>query len=255
MIRKDDPIVSLAMWIRGVRYGMKPSIISLKNKMRSLPIEGLGQDLYIVLNAPSVMTQDLSVLKGKNTMFVNRGFTHPLYQELQPKYHVFVDSKLIKGIWPIKWFDEILKLSPKTKILLPIEWSNNVMFKPYINNIYWLNWEVPFTNLAVAGSCFSFAIQQKFEKIYFTGFDANGIGYEMVKSNNSHFYGNDPELQGKSTKQFAIDLYMHSRYFHELNKFGDYCKKHNIKIINLTNGGLIDMFPRENILPLLNAVE
>ena len=30
-----------------------------------------------------------------------------------------------------------------------------------------------------------------------------------------------------------------------------YCKKRNVELVNITNGGLLDMFPRENILPLL----
>ena len=102
------------------------------------------------------------------------------------------------------------------------------------------------------GACFSFAIQQKFEHIYFAGFDATGIGHEMVKTANSHFYGDDRELEGKSTQQFVIDLYMHSRHLHDLNRLAEYCKVRNIQIINITNGGLLDMFPRKKLLPLLD---
>lgn len=251
MIMKDDPIVFLGMWARSIRYRIKPSIIRLKRKMRSIPKEGIGQELFIILNAPSIKRQDFNYLIGKNTMFVNRGFMHPLYKELRPKYHVFVDPKLINGIWPVDWLNEIHMLSPTTKILLPIEWSEYSLFRPYLNYIYWLNWSLPYHNLAVAGSCFAFAIQQQYKKIYFTGFDANGIAYEMVQADNSHFYGNDVELQGKSTKQFAIDLYMHSRHLHDLNRLADYCSKHGVEIINIGEGGLLDMFPREIKLPLL----
>ena len=39
-----------------------------------------------------------------------------------------------------------------------------------------------FNNLGVSGSCFSFCNTTKnFEHIYFTGFDATGIGHEMIK--------------------------------------------------------------------------
>lgn len=251
MIRKDDYIVSLAMFIRGLKYKLKPSYVKMKH-MATYPPEGEGKDLYIILNAPSLMSQDLSVLKGKTLMFVNRGFTHPLYMELSPKYHVFVDPKLVKGIWPVEWLAEIHEKSPKTTILLPIEWANLDLFKPYHGFIKWLTWQLPFYNLAVAGCCISYGIQQKYDRIYFTGFDANGIGYELVRSANSHFYGNDKELEGKSTEQFSIDLYMHSRHFHDLNRLALFCKKKGIKVINITNGGLLDMFPREKILPVIN---
>ena len=214
----------------------------------------INDNLYIILNAPSLKTQDLSVLKGKTLMFVNRGFKHPLYSELSPKYHVFVDSKMIKGVWPVSWIDEILKMSPQTKILLPLEWANNPKFKPYNKHIYWLTWKLPFHNLGVSGACFSFGIQQCFKCIYFTGFDATGIAYEMIQSSDSHFYGNDKELEGKKSDQYVIDLLMHSRHLHDLNRLSIYCQRKNIELINITNGGLLDMFNREQILPILKTV-
>lgn len=253
MIKKDDWILSFVESLRSIKNELSRTQHSVREKMRSRPLVGIGEDLYILLNAPSLNTQDLSVLKGMNIMFVNRGFMHPLYGKLQPKYHVFIDSKMLKGIWPIGWLDEIWKKSPNTQILLPIAWYTNPLFADYRNNdkVYWLNWNLPFYNLGVSGACFSFAIQQKYEHIYFAGFDATGIGHEMVKTANSHFYGNDKELEGKSTKQFVIDLYMHSRHLHDLNRLAEYCKKHNIAMINITNGGLLDMFPRKKLLPLL----
>ncbi len=254
MIKKDDWILSFAEGLRSLKNVLNGTLQAVKKKMRSLPLEGNGEDLYILLNAPSLNTQDLSVLVGKNTMFVNRGFMHPLYERLQPKYHVFVDSKMLLGIWPVSWLEDIWKKSPNTKILLPLTWYKNPLFANYRNNdkVYWLNWQLPFYNLGVSGACFSFAIQQKFRHIYFAGFDATGIGHEMVKTANSHFYGNDKELEGKSTKQFVIDLYMHSRHLHDLNRLADYCKTRNISITNITNGGLLDMFPRKTILPVIN---
>ncbi len=252
MIKKDDWILSFVEHVRSLKSYTKPNLLKVRKQMRSLPKEGIGKDLYVVLNAPSLRTQDLSVLKDKTTMFVNRGFKHPLYKELQPAYHVFVDPKMIKGVWPAEWIGEILNLSPNTKILLPLAWYDNPLFVPYHEYIYWLNWRLPFYNLGVSGECFSFAIQQQFETIYFTGFDATGIGYEMIKSSESHFYGNDEELEGKKTTQFVIDLLMHSRHLHDLNRLSLYCKKYGVKIVNLTNGGLLDMFDRQDIIPIIS---
>ena len=222
MIKKDDMIISCVERIRSIIINFSPSFFWRKRQMRNITPVGVGKDIYIILNAPSLKTQDLSVLKGKETMFVNRGFMHPMYKDLQPAYHVFVDTKMLKGIWPVSWIGDILQMSPNTKILLPLSWSNIKFFKPYEKSIYWLNWNLPFYNLGVSGSCFSFAIQQKFEHIYFTGFDATGIGHEMIKTADSHFYGNDKELENKPTAQFAIDLLMHSRHLHDLNRLALY---------------------------------
>lgn len=255
MIKKDDWILSFVENLRALKNGMNAAQRAVCKRMRSLPLEGVGQDIYILLNAPSLNTQDLSALEGKNTMFVNRGFMHPLYEKLQPKYHAFIDTKMKNGIWPVSWIEEIWCKSVNTKILLPLEWYTHPLFGKYRNEdrIYWLNWNLPFHNLGVSGACFAFAIQQKFEHIYFSGFDANGIGYELVKAAKSHFYGNDEELEGRTSEQFAIGLYMHSRHLHDLNRLADYCKRHNISVINITNGGVLDMFPRKDVLPIIEG--
>lgn len=253
MIKKDDVIIDIAEGLRTLKNNLNPTIRRVKKEMAKRPIEGQGKDLYILLNAPSLKTQDISILKDKNTMFVNRGFMHPLYKDLQPKYHVFIDSKMLNGVWPVSWIDEIWAMSPNTTIILPVSWYCNNIFSKYRNDkrIFWFSHSLPYHGLGVSGGCFSFAIQQKFEKIYFAGFDATGIGHEMVKTADSHFYGNDKELESKPTTQFVIDLYMHSRHLHDLNRLALFCKKHGYKLINVTNGGLLDMFPRENVLPII----
>ncbi len=251
LMRIDDTIINIAFKTKHILAVNKPSLLSLRRKMNSFPLEGIGKDLYIILNGPSLKSQDLHKLKGKTLMFVNRGFLHPLYKELQPQYHVFVDTKLISGVWPVEWLEQIWELSPQTKIVLPIEWHNNPKFSRFREDerIYWIDWEIPFYGIGVSASCFSFAIKQKFEIIYFTGFDANGLAYDMIKSSeSSHFYGADEELKNMTCEQFVLALYSHSIHLRSLIKFSRYCEKKGIKIINLSNGGLLDMFPRKQLL-------
>lgn len=203
-------------------------------------------DVFIVLNAPSICNQDLSLLNGKDIIFVNRGFKHNLFQSLSPKYHIIIDPKILTGDWPISWLDEIISMTPDIKIVLPLQWSSLKLFKPYTSNIIWLDLKKRFSALGVSGACFEFAIIQNYKKIYFTGFDGNGIAHEMIKS-QSHFYGYNEENNTKSTKNYIIDLFMHSRQFTELHKFAIKAKKKKIDIVNITDGGLIDMFPREKL--------
>lgn len=221
----------------------------VKRKMRALPKEGVGRDLFVILNGPSLKTQDLLLLKGKDLMFVNRGFMHPLYKDLQPKYHVFVDSKLRDGQWPIEWIDKIFELSPGIRIILPIAWYNNKRFMKYRDDsrFFWQYWTVPYYVLGVSGGCFSYGISQKFDNIFFTGFDANGCAYDIINSSeNSHFYGGDPELHNMSTKQHGDALFTTSLHYRDLNDFARYCIDNNINIYNLTNGGVLDMFQRRS---------
>lgn len=244
MFWKDDVILSTLDKILSLKVALNPVLIRVRHHMRSLPKEGKGKSLYLILNGPSLKRQDISVLKGKTLMFVNRGFMHSEYQNLQPAYHAFIDSKMRDGIWPVEWIDEIWNMSPNTKVLLPIKWYTLPKFERFRKDkrIYWLNWSVPFNALGVAGACFSYAIQQQFEKLFFTGFDANGIACEMLEKSDSHFYGEDEELKGRNSLQFAQGLYMHGRHLRDWYRMGAYCKKKGIEVYNFTEAGLIDSF-------------
>ena len=249
MFWKDDVILGILNTALSLRNVLNPTLISLKRRMKKLPKEGIGQNVYIILNGPSLKKQDISVLKGKNLIFVNRGFMHPEYANLQPKYHVFEDTKMLNGVWPLEWFDEIWRLSPVTTIVLPYSWYAKPMFEKYRNNdkVFWLSWHVPFHSLGVAGSCFSLSIFKGYSKAFFTGFDANAPAFEMLQMSESHFYGEDDELKGRNSLQFALSLYMHGRHLRDWYRMGDYVKTTGTQFYNMTEGGMIDSFPRMSL--------
>lgn len=253
MFWKDDVILSLLEFSRSLIVKLNPTLIHVKRRMRALPKEGYNKNLYLILNGPSLNKQDIIMLKGKTLMFVNRGFLHKDYKSLQPQYHVFIDSKMRDGVWPTEWIDEIWNISPKTKILLPLHWYRYHRFERFRNDsrVYWLNWSVPFNALGVAGACFSFAIQHKFAKLLFTGFDANGIICELLEKSDSHFYGDDEELKGRNSLQFAQGLYMHGRHLRDWYLMGAYCEKKGLAVYNFSGAGLIDSFPKISIAEAL----
>ena len=101
LVNKEDFILSLLEVLTSARslYGLRDirwirkgnEIISRHRR------DAAGKDVVIVLNGPSISKQPLERLKGHDLVFVNQGFRHPAYKELQPKYHVMIDSKLIHG--------------------------------------------------------------------------------------------------------------------------------------------------------------
>ena len=239
-----------------LRHSNDYSLRQIKEKMKEQPKEGIGRSLFIILNGPSMKKQNLLSLKGEDLMFVNRGFMHPLYKELQPKYHVFVDGKLANGVWDIKWIDQIFEMCPKIKIILPIKWYTNPTFSKYKDDsrIYWQYKCIPFYSSGVSTSCFSYGIHQKFDNIFFTGFDGNGCAFDMINaSEKSHFYGADPELVSMSARQHATALYRTYLQLMDLCGIASYCKNKGIKIYNLTDGGILDMFIRRDFNDPFNA--
>lgn len=249
MIKKEDYIFAVVNLLVRIKSSFQLKKQNLLRKMRQKSPVGIGRDTFIILNGPSIKNQDLSTLMGKSCIFVNRGFMHPLYKELEPEFHVIVDPKMLNGEWPVSWLDEIVEMVPNVTFVMPASWYFVDKFRPYIDkgiSFYWLPDPAPCTVLGVAGSCFEFAIEQKFETIHFTGFDGNGLAFELINS-ASHFYGVNEDDLKKTTKNYVQDLFMFSRHLRDLNKFAERCKKKGINIINLTDGGLLDMFPRKKI--------
>lgn len=252
MVRKDNFLCSLINKAFHLKTLCSPQKVKLLRQSRE-KFKANGEDLFIVLNGPSINKQDLSLLKGKQVMFVNRGFKHSLYAEIKPKYHVFVDNKMLTGEWPLTWLDEIVSMNPDVIFIMPVAWAFIPIFKPYIDkgyNFYWIPLDTPAYCLGVSGYCFDFALSQSFRKIYFTGYDATGLANEVLHT-TSHFYGVNEENNLKTTKEFVRDFYMFSRHLSDIRKLANRCKKTKNNIINLTDGGLIDMFPRENFNDIL----
>lgn len=250
MIKKDDWIIN-----------MINSFISFKNSFSLRQLKVLramknefkdtfeSETLFVILNGPSLQNQDLSILKGKNLMFVNRGFKHSLYKDLQPKFHVIIDPKFKSGIWPIEWLDEILEMVPEIIFVMPVTWNYLEILKPYKERgikFLWIPRNSPLRCLGVSGSCFNTGMFLGFKKIFFTGFDGNGLAYELI-NHQSHFYGGNEENASKNSENYIIDLYMHSRHLNDLRWISKNSQAKGVSIFNLTDGGILDMFPRKKI--------
>ena len=255
MVVKDDYILSFVDFCLSIKSRLlSASKKEYRKKTNELLTKNRSDagEIYVILNGPSLATQDLNVLKGKDLIFVNRGFMHPLYEFLAPKYHVFVDSKMIKGIWDIHWIDSILEKVPDITFVMPIRWASLDLFQPYIKRnvpIIWMD-SGYIRGTGVSGTCFDLGLLLGYKKIYFTGFDANGFVLDLINQ-SSHFYEkiDDGELQ--SAEDIMRGYYMNARQIRELILYSIKAKKKGVEIINITNGVLLTMFRRENLLPII----
>lgn len=203
----------------------------------------------IILNAPSINHQDLTLLKGTDMVFVNRGFMHPQYKNLHPKYHIICDPKFPKGIWPVSWIYDIVKMVPDITICLPVEWFDVPILQELKNNDINICWirikDKPFSPF-VAGYSIQFLLDMGYKNIYFTGCEANGLGHELVKD-TSHFYGTNAENNIKGTRDYIYDFYLYMFNYAYFTKLSKKCRKKNVTIVNLTIGGVLDMFERQTL--------
>lgn len=238
----------------GLRKHLRKNV-ELKNRH-------LGERGFLVANGPSVATQDLAPLENEVTFFVNFGFKHPDYRKIKPTYHIIVDEKLINGVWDIKILEEIYSLNPSVIFLLNAKWANSEVLFPYLNNpayrIYLVDMRLYFTRFgsvkkirmdrltygaAVTGVAKFGQIYMGFKEFYFLGKDGNGLCYELIKA-DTHFYGANAEDSEKSPAQIHQSLWTMALSTKHWISFAKDCKRHNIQIINVTNGGIFDMFKR-----------
>ena len=73
MIKKDDMIISCVEGIRSIIINFSPSFFWRKRQMRKITPVGVGKDIYIILNAPSLKTQIIKrkiPIKPINTLFI-----------------------------------------------------------------------------------------------------------------------------------------------------------------------------------------
>ena len=216
-----------------------------------------GGDLFVALNGPSIKKQPIERVKGMDCVFVNQGFKLPQYKELKPKFHVFIDPKLIKGIWDIKWLDEILSMVPDIIFVMPTAWSRLPMFKPYIEKgvkILW--WDAPsrFMTHGVSGFVFQLAWKLGYKRIYFSGYEQTATPAYILKQ-ASHFYGNDPDVMTHDYRYIMKDLSMNARHLAAAIRSANYARKIGVEMYNLTEGGIMDMFVRkrfEDVFSLKN---
>jgi len=260
LLYKEDFILSALEVLSSARhfYGLttmcwrrKGNAIIAKHRK-----DTVGKDVVIVLNGPSINQQPLERLRGRDLVFVNQGFRHPAYRELQPKYHVIIDTKLINGVWDVKWLDEIHEMVPGITFVLPATWARLPLLRPYVANDYSIIWIGGciggLRGIGVSGECFNLVRKLGYERIYFTGFEATSFPAGLLRM-ASHFYGNDSdEESGRTGDIIDKGYYMNARQYHELVLLARKFEREHVDVCNLTEGGILEMFPRkkfEDVFP------
>ena len=268
LLYKEDTILSMLEVLASARHLYGLTTMRWRRKGDAIIAEHrkdtVGKDVVIVLNGPSINRQPLERLKGHDLVFVNQGFRHPAYKDLQPKYHVIIDSKLIHGIWDVKWLDEIHQMVPGITFVLPASWARLPLLNPYIEKGYPIIWTGGciggLRGIGVSGECFNLVRKLGYARIYFTGFEATSFPSGLLRM-ASHFYGNDADpfygndANGKSRNlDDVIDkaYYMNARQYHELVLMARKFEREHVDVCNLTEGGILEMFPRkkfEDVFP------
>lgn len=237
-----------------------------------------GESCFVVGNGPSIKEENLSMLKDKFVFSVNDIYRNKeVYKALSSNVHTFIDPYYSQlSLEDFRKMIKEVKSDDETKLCLcTAEFIKyDCIFKENrIEPIYlymhrnWLHKEC--RNLHLNRNIYSvqnvvqapimIALAMGFKKIYLMGcemtsfyesleYNANGI----LLQNHAHEV-NETELNKvRKTRDNAFMLNDYAKtflIFKALNKLADL---YGAKIINLTRGGILDMFERENYNDVLN---
>jgi hypothetical protein len=221
----DDQIIAAHNFTKRLKFtlsGYKKKHNLERNK--ELKNKHLGQRCFIVGNGPSIKQQDLTLLANEWTFCVNHFYRHPQIEDIKPKYYTIIDPKLITGEWPVSMLDEIIEKCPQAKFFLSSQYQDIPQISAY--------------------SEFA-AIYMGFQDIYLLGIDCDGIFRDLVEQ-SSHFYEAKKENIGDNDPLLVVrHLRSTIQGLRGWGVIADKFKNSPHNITNLTRGGLLNVFPRE----------
>lgn len=251
-----------------------PNSILIKNiKFKNIH---KGKACYILGSGPSILNQDLTLLKGKDVITQNNFFAHKDIKVINPKYHCVVPKYQPKSFdqdWK-NWFTQMEENMPnETTYFMGLNTKYIVDNTNLKNNTYYLKTGLhplfiirPSFNICkrimniptALTQCLHIALYMGYKNIYLVGMD---FSQQCTYTNRDkmRFYGNSEITKNSYEKETENKLFSTGRAFFnrwvtyvQLNLLKKYAIRNGQRIINLTDGGFLDAFERKDYLQALN---
>ncbi len=259
MDRRDKLLLMIDSFVMGAinkiqMLNLSNAFINLK---RNSELKGNYNECFVIGNGPSLTQEDLNVASNYDSINVN--FFYEGKYEFKGKYLVFVDPAFatLRGINYVK---KCKKANPELKIVT--NYSNYRYFKKKMclekKDIYYINTALKqhgdyvkmdicrmmTGGLNVIPVAIETAIGMGYKKIYLLGCDFSFYG---TKDPGKHFYDENKKkrtVDDYNTVGNLIRCALVQQHHFAIQK---YCRKHGVKIVNLTPGSLIMAYKLKKI--------
>lgn len=209
----------------------------------------LGKRCFIIGNGPSLRVEDLEKLKGEITFGTHRIYTLFGNTSWRPSFYFAQDYKMIK-----EDSDSISAISSKEKFIGMVPWYKyphiqgatfaHINLKPFYPEPPEFSDNVSkefYEGMTVTYMCLQFAAYMGFSEIYLLGMDHNYSiemnpdgSIKMTEGIKDHFSSDDICTNVPQTYKSTLAYYAARKY----------ADQHNVKIINATRGGKLEVFER-----------
>ena len=226
-----------------------------------------GTPCFVIGNGPSLNKQNLDPLGNWLTFAMSGFWKHPIVEHWKPTYYCFADPIFFDRSEPMKrFFADMGTIITDTTYLLPLAARNAVLEQNLLQgkSAYYAGFQgclhrsaakqVDFTRpipgvQSVSQFAILSAIYTGCSPIYLIGLDHDWLAQ---RGPDRHFYAGKT-IEGHPIAHGDLDRYS---YKHDLvdalklwegyERLAIIAATHDCEIINATNGGFLDVFPREN---------
>lgn len=265
ILNRVKEFVDFQCKITNESFPITTSITNILNKNLELRNRHRGKRAFVIANGPSLATQDITGL-GDEITFVSNGFwKHPVNSIWNPKYYSLIDPTYFKNTENIKEFHKCLnEVVKESTFLFPYvhAYSSDYAHSNYLeSNVYYtLDQGSTFDKFditkqiqgfqSVSAYMIAMAVYMGCNPIYLLGFDHDYLAHRGI---DHHFY-HGSAINGH--RNSSVPLSQQSTYMSEMESMlklwrnyysiNNYAKNKNVTILNATNGGYLDVFPRVN---------
>lgn len=246
-----------------------------------------GKKCFVVGNGPSLRKQDLSLLANEYVFTVNQLNRLPEFEQLKSNYHFIADPvffrleenkqeemEVIQFMKEIRTNDNIptcffplgaMSFIKKHKFeeVLPVNYfeARYSFTENYSDSINFTRFVPAFST--VVHYAIIMAIYMGFEEIYLLGCDMTGhlnLKAEEIELEDEQFYAytfseNEKKWMANLKKEISCEATFNgfANMFTHYRRLKKYCDIQNVKLINATEGGILDSLPKKRLKDVLKG--
>jgi len=236
------------------------------------PIHPIGtpgvQRCFVLGSGPSIKRQDLRPLKHQTTFCTNWFLNHPDMNEIDINYYCACDDRFVSPEPNLQWVQAVCRYKFQ-RIFLPEDWLTHLL--PFDNITY-----IPFhrgekvallrefsTNFqrgfldgdtVIISMCLPLAMAMGFKEIVLLGCDCTYGIADRGDTNDAYFYSfrfhsTAFEHTAASEKSWQADILV------AYSIVRSFAENSGVRIVNATEGGVLDVFDRAPLHALLKGNE
>jgi hypothetical protein len=231
------------------------------------------KDLYknepgiVIMNGPSLLNNNLEGLEASVTFAASGFYKHPVIENWSPTFYLFMDKAYFADTnGPVEFFRGFNeRISDETTMIAPIHRGKNFFAQTKDQGKRQLSYFASAGDNSLGRECdFSTVVPTLYgtsalalawavfcgcNPIYLLGFDHD---YLANRGLDKHFYeggtmpGGDSNVPLADRVPYDLEMLMNYKLWQNYRWLAGCAKKNGQTIINCTNGGYLDVFPRQD---------